>query len=121
MNEIAQRLLTPAECQAWLSERLPAWTLHTGEERMWIQRAYRTRSWSMTLQAANTVGFLAEIGWHHPRLILEYNLLQVELYSHDVNGITLRDMELAYRIEEVLTWLPRPEDALTGHARRRLV
>ncbi len=74
----------------------------------------------MTLHAAHTVGFLAEVGWHHPRLVLEYNALKVELYSHDVGGITMRDMELALRIEDVLTWIPGADDALPGHARRRV-
>ncbi len=121
MNEIANRLLSPAECQAALARHLPQWCLHTSDTGTWLQREYRTRSWAMTLHAANTAGFLAEVGWHHPRLILEYNSLQVELYSHDVNGITMRDIELARRIEDVLTWLPGTDDALTGHARKRVV
>ncbi len=120
MSTITKKLLSNQECHGLLASRLPKWNLSTTEEGIWIQRRFQTRNWSLTLHAANTVGFLSEIGWHHPRLILEYDCLQVELYSHDVSGITMRDIELALRIEEVLTWLPTEKDALTGHSRRKV-
>ncbi len=53
--------------------------------------------------------------WNHPVLILDYRSLTVHLSSNDVQGITLRDIELVLRIEETLTWLPHPAAVLPGH------
>ena len=79
---------------------------------------YVTRDWRMTLLLANTIGYLAEIGWHHPELILTYPRLTVRLQTHDAGGITNKDFELARRIEETATWQPAPGDALEGRPQK---
>lgn len=120
MNDRAGELLSASVCRGILRAQLPHWALcHHGQDPR-LQRDFATRSWSMTVHAANAVAFLAEVGWHHPVMTLSYKSLRIELCSHDVEGITMRDIELARRIEEVLTWLPGPDDALPGHARRRV-
>ena len=48
---------------------------------------------------------LAEVGWHHPELILTYPWLMVCLQTHDAGGVTDKDFELAWRIEELATWV----------------
>lgn len=120
MNDSTNRVVPRVLCEEFLNEHLPAWKLIEADGILWMKRTYATPSWAMTLHAANVIGFLSEVGWHHPRLILDYRRLQVELHSHDAGGITQRDFELATRIEEVLTWHPQATDALTGHRRRKL-
>jgi len=118
VNSQTRQLLTEPECQRILQERLDQWTLESGPAGVFVQRIFATSSWSMTVHAANAVAFLAELGWHHPVLLLDYRTLTVRLRSNDVQGITLRDIELALRIDETLTWLPNPDDALPGHRKR---
>ncbi len=43
----------------------------------------------------------AEEANHHPDLDLRYPFLAVKLVSHDVGGVTSRDLELAGRISEL--------------------
>ena len=63
----------------------------------------------------NAIGHLCEAAWHHPDLEVSYNKLTVKLKSHDVDGITDRDFELAAKIEAVTGWSPsRGAGALTG-------
>jgi 4a-hydroxytetrahydrobiopterin dehydratase len=103
-----------AEVVAWLEENLPAWRL----EESFLTRTYTTGSWQLTLLLANAIGYLAEAAWHHPELILSYPRLTVRLQTHDAGGITDKDLQLARRIEAVVTWRPSPEDALEGTPKR---
>jgi 4a-hydroxytetrahydrobiopterin dehydratase len=102
------------EVVAWLEEDLAAWRLEEG----FLTRTYTTGNWQLTLLLANAIGYLAEAAWHHPELILSYPRLTVRLQTHDAGGITDKDVELARRIEAVVTWRPSPEDALEGTPRR---
>jgi 4a-hydroxytetrahydrobiopterin dehydratase len=83
-----------AEVVAWLEENLPAWRLEEG----FLARTYTTGSWQLTLLLANAIGYLAEVAWHHPELILSYPRLTVRLQTHDAGGITDKDFELARRV-----------------------
>lgn len=49
---------------------------------------------------ANTVFSLAEEEFHHPEVTVEYGAVEIDLWSHDVDGVTERDLELAEKIEE---------------------
>ncbi|MFB6192773.1 MAG: 4a-hydroxytetrahydrobiopterin dehydratase [Candidatus Nanohaloarchaea archaeon] len=49
---------------------------------------------------ANTVFSLAEEEFHHPEVKVEYGAVEIDLWSHDVEGLTERDFRLAERIEE---------------------
>ena len=51
---------------------------------------------------ANTVFALAEAHFHHPEVQVEYGAVEIDLWSHDVEGVTERDLELAREIEEKL-------------------
>ena len=100
------------EIAARLSEELPHWTYSDG----WIRRKYRTSGWKSTLMVVNTVGHLAEAGWHHPDMTVSYALVNVKLQNHAAKGITDKDFELASKIEDVVMWQPGAEEgaALEG-------
>lgn len=49
---------------------------------------------------ANTVFSIAEKEFHHPKVVVEYGAVEIDLWSHDVEGLTERDFELAEKIEE---------------------
>ncbi len=63
----------------------------------------------------NTVGHLAEAAWHHPDLTASYAWVEVRLQTHSAKGITMKDLELARKIEDVVAWQPGAEGgALEG-------
>ena len=103
-------VLQPDVIERRLSIELPRWRLEEGQ----LSRRYQTSGWKGALMAANAVGHLAELAWHHPDLLLAYGSLTVRLMTHSANGITDKDFELARRIEDTLTWRPLPGDALEG-------
>lgn len=49
---------------------------------------------------ANTVFSLAEEEFHHPKITIEYGSVKIDLWTHDVDGVTEKDLELAEKIEE---------------------
>ncbi len=80
-----------------------------------LQRSFRTASFKAALMVATTVGHLCEAAWHHPELIVSFKGVVVRLWTHTAKGVTVKDFELAARIEDVVGWRPeRQGGALTG-------
>lgn len=106
-----EKALDTAEVTAWLQTNLPKWRLEDG----WVRRTYKTASWKGTLMVINTVGHLAEAAWHHPDITASYAWVEVRLQTHSAKGITRKDLELARKIEDVISWQPGTEGGeLTG-------
>lgn len=49
---------------------------------------------------ANTVFSIAEEEFHHPEVTVEYGAVEIDLWSHEEEGITEKDIEMAERIEQ---------------------
>ena len=105
MTEKRETAMSEADVKAWLASHLPHWKLEDG----WIRRTYKTSSWKGTLMVINTVGHLAEAAWHHPDITASYAWVEVRLMTHTAKGITIKDLELAKKIEEVVHWQPAKE------------
>jgi 4a-hydroxytetrahydrobiopterin dehydratase len=97
--------MEPAAVTAWLAAHLPSWRLEDG----FIRKTYKTTSWKGTLMVINTVGHLAEAAWHHPDITASYAWVEVRLVTHSAKGITMKDLELARKIEDVVSWQPAKE------------
>ena len=82
------------EIVARLEDELPKWTYENG----WIRRKYKTSGWKGTLMVVNTVGHLAEAGFHHPDLAVSYAFVTVKLMNHAAKGITDKDFDLAKKM-----------------------
>lgn len=107
-----ERAYSDDEVNAFLAEKLPHWHLENG----WIRRKYKTSGWKGTLMVVNTVGHLAEAGFHHPDMSLSYAFVIVKLKNHAAKGITDKDFQLAMKIEDVIMWQPGLDEdsALVG-------
>lgn len=49
---------------------------------------------------ANTVFSLAEKEFHHPEVKVEYGAVEIDLWSHEEDSVTEKDIEMAKEIEE---------------------
>ena len=86
------KLTVPEILDAGLDDwRLLAQALHS---------RYRTGSFVKGLAFVTAVTQAAEEANHHPDLTLTYPEVTATLSSHDVGGITSRDLDLARRISE---------------------
>lgn len=76
---------------------LPDWRWMLGA----LHARFATGDFATGLGLAQTIGVAAEEADHHPDLDLRYRRLSVRLVSHDVGGVTARDLRLARRISEL--------------------
>ncbi|MBB6626658.1 4a-hydroxytetrahydrobiopterin dehydratase [Nocardioides sp. KIGAM211] len=66
-----------------------------------LHARFLTGDFATGLRLVNAIGAEAEAMDHHPDLDLRYPHLNVKLTSHDVHGVTQRDVRLARRISEL--------------------
>lgn len=76
-------------------EGLPGWR----REDDAIHREYRFAGFREAIEFINRVADVAEAADHHPELTNVYSTVEVRLSSHDVGGVTDRDLALAREIE----------------------
>jgi 4a-hydroxytetrahydrobiopterin dehydratase len=105
-----RRTLTEREVEG---EQLVDW-------RMLIDRLHASFDTGDFVTAARLVAAITEVAEardHHPDLDLAYGRLDVRLLSHDVGGVTSRDVALARAISELARAAgvtPRPERTSGG-------
>lgn len=63
-----------------------------------IAATFATGDFATGLKLVNLIGDDAEKAGHHPDITLTYPEVSVTLSSHDVGGLTSRDVELARKI-----------------------
>jgi 4a-hydroxytetrahydrobiopterin dehydratase len=89
-----RRLLRYAELQG---EGLDDWRFFL----MQLHSRFRTGSFVRGLELVTRITEAAEEADHHPDVVLTYPHVDVDLHSHDVHGVTSRDVALARRISEI--------------------
>jgi 4a-hydroxytetrahydrobiopterin dehydratase len=86
------------------SQRLTWAQVHAADLADWRQIAgrlkarFRTGDFATGLALVNGIGTAAEAANHHPDILLSFSDVVVSLVSHDVRGITSRDLDLARQI-----------------------
>ena len=68
---------------------------------MRLHARFRTGSFVKGLELVTRITEAAEEADHHPDVVLTYPQVDVDLTSHDVHGVTSRDIALARRISEI--------------------
>lgn len=64
-----------------------------------IVRKFQFKNFSQALGFIVQVGILAEKAGHHPELFNVYNKVNIRLTTHDANGVTNKDFDLATQID----------------------
>jgi len=91
-------VLTPQQVEA---EGLDDWRILFQA----LHARFRTGDFATGLRLVEGIGAAAEEMNHHPDLDLRYGQVHVRLFSHDVFGVTSRDLTLARRISELAAGL----------------
>jgi len=71
---------------------------------------FRTGSFATGVALVDAIGTLAEAAHHHPDVDLRYAGVTVRLMTHDVDGLSQRDVELAREISAAARALNVPAD-----------
>ncbi len=78
-------------------EKLDGWKLENG----FIVKSFQFKDFKEAFAYMTHIAFQAEAQNHHPNWENVYNSLTVRLNTHDANGITAKDIELAQVIDEI--------------------
>ncbi|HSR33988.1 MAG TPA: 4a-hydroxytetrahydrobiopterin dehydratase [Anaerolineae bacterium] len=87
---------TQTEIQEALAE-LGSWTLKNEK----LHREYRFRDFVQAFGFMTQVALLAERAAHHPEWSNVYNRVTVDLTTHEAQGITQKDLDLAREMEQI--------------------
>lgn len=90
-------MLTSEEIQDRMSQ-LDDWKL---EEDKRINKSFKFKNFKEALAFTNKVGELAEEANHHPDIQLSYGRVVVQLETHEGDGLTEKDFNLAKEIDKI--------------------
>jgi 4a-hydroxytetrahydrobiopterin dehydratase len=79
-------------------EQLNNWNF----ENNGIEKKFVFKNFSQALGFIVQVGVLSEKANHHPELFNVYNKVNIRLTTHDANGLTEKDFDLANNIEKLI-------------------
>ena len=74
---------------------IPQWQLVDGH----IERTFVFERFVDGIEFVNIVAEIAEAAGHHPDIDVRYTSVKLVLVTHDVGGLTLKDFEVAKRID----------------------
>ena len=66
-----------------------------------LARDFTFKNFNEALDFINRIGIESENLNHHPKIINVYNRVRLELWSHDINSVSSRDIDLAKSVDEV--------------------
>lgn len=90
--------LSRADAERYLGE-IPGWQLSEDGRR--IHREYRFKNFVQAIEFVNKVGALAEQEAHHPEIRFGWGHVQVELWTHKINGLHENDFIVAAKIDRL--------------------
>ena len=79
---------------------LPGWTLR--DDASAIYRSFKFADFSEAFAFMTRVALLAEKANHHPEWSNIYNRVEVTLTTHEANGLSQRDVNMAWAIDKLL-------------------
>jgi 4a-hydroxytetrahydrobiopterin dehydratase len=89
--------LTTSEIQDAMPQ-ITGWTVENGR----LTREVKVKDFAAALALVDRIGALAEEEGHHPDLcIRRWNHVQVEFYTHTVEGLTENDLIMAAKINRL--------------------
>ena len=91
--------LTPPQLTALLAD-LPAWRFDPRRGGL-IERDYVFRDFAQAFGFMAQVALVAESRNHHPEWFNVYHKVKVTLTTHDVDGLSMKDIELARFMDRV--------------------
>lgn len=107
MSELARRRCTPCRggvpplagaALAALQAQLPFWKVVDGHH---LAKSFLFPDFARALAFVDRVGAAAESEGHHPTICLSWGKVDVQIYTHAIDGLTENDFILAAKIDRI--------------------
>lgn len=66
-----------------------------------IEKTFHFPDFKEALDFVNKIAIISEAQRHHPKIILSYGKVTIKLWTQEVEGLTIKDFDLAKLIDEV--------------------
>ncbi len=76
------------------------WVLTHGETRLY--RTVKFKDFAIPMQLGHRIGVMAEEQWHHPELVIGWGHLDIEIWTHKIDGLVESDFIFAAKVDEIL-------------------
>lgn len=86
-----------SEIQAFIT-RYPTWKI----ENRKLSKTFVFKDFLQAFEFMTQAALIVERRQHHPEWLNIYNTIHVQLTTHESNGITQRDFELANAMDEIV-------------------
>ena len=80
------------------ARQVPQWTV---VDEHHLSRTFRFPDFVTALEFVNRVGALAEEEGHHPKIVLTWGKVTIDIWTHKVDGLTESDLILAAKIDQL--------------------
>lgn len=80
-------------------EEIPNWILSDDIKK--ISRSFVFRNFLVAMNFVEAVADIAEMEGHHPDIIISYNKVTLELYTHSIKGLSENDFIVAAKINQL--------------------
>lgn len=64
-----------------------------------LRKDYKLKNFAEALRFVNLIGEIAEREGHHPDIRFGWGYVEIEIYTHAINGLTASDFILAAKID----------------------
>ena len=90
--------LTPEEIKNLLSKLKEGWEFIESQK---ITKQFEFEDFVKAMEFVNKVAEVAEKEGHHPDINIHYNQVEITLWSHYINGLSLNDFIIAAKIDQI--------------------
>ena len=99
---VEKTALTTTELEDKLKEMAPEWKTGKNEKGVpFIERVKHAHKFMEGIDFVRQVAELAEANNHHPAIIINYKRITIRYWTHTVSGITLADVHMAQKVDEL--------------------
>ncbi len=68
---------------------------------------YTFSDFKSALSFSNTIGALAEEEWHHPDIHLSWGKVEIDVWTHKINGLHKTDFVFAAKVDQIYATLSK--------------
>ena len=99
MSDVKSAKMTPNQIDLAIKD-LPDWKINSNGE---IEKTFSLTGFAQSLMFVNSVGLIAESKNHHPDILIQWNKVRLSLTTHDSDGLTDKDFEIARLVNALPT------------------
>ena len=78
-------------------KQVPKWELAKNSKK--ISRTWLLKDFVAAIKFVNAIGKVAEKNAHHPDIVISYNKVTLELWTHSIGGLSENDFIVAAKID----------------------